>query len=102
MPKIPMPSPRGTNRENLFISWAHSPVAAYDAAEGLPLSERVMSFLREKLNATDYAEVEALLRKADHNDHPDPAMDARLRRISTAARNFNERFPDAARIRQVW
>ena len=100
---IPMPSPLGTNHEKLFIRARRRPLAAYDSAEGLsqPLGQQLLIFLRGKLSAADYAELETLL---EGSDAP-PAADARPHwgsHTRSAARSFDERYPEAARIKQVW
>ena len=102
---IPMPSPRGTNREKLFIrAPAGRPLAAYDASEGLsqPLGQQLLLFLRDKLSAADYADLETLLATATNDDPVAPAMDARRGRHTQSAASFYERYPEAARITQVW
>jgi len=114
--KVPMPSPRGTNRAGLFLppSWAaRDPVAAYDAAEGLAAPEaespakQVLSKIRRVLAPKDLAELRDLLASEDFatDDPPDfagkprpgreplPAMDGALRTGS-----FEDMFPSAKRI----
>ena len=98
---IPMPSPRGTNKEKLFIRASRRPLAAYDSAEGLsqPLGQQLLLFLRDKLSAADFAELETLL---EGSDAP-PAADTRPRwRAKSIPISFDERYPGAARIKQVW
>ena len=98
---VAMPSPNGTNHEKLFIRASRRLLAAYDSAEGLsqPLAQQLLIFLRGKLGAADYAELETLL---EGSDAP-PAADARPRwRTKSTALSFDERYPGAARIKQVW
>ena len=103
---VAMPSSNGTNHEKLFIRGPSGrPLAAYDASEGLsqPLSQQLLLFLRDKLSAADYADLETLLATGSPNDEPvAQAMDARRERHTQSAASFNERFPDAARIGMVW
>ena len=98
---VAMPSPNGTNHENLFIRATGRPLAAYDSSEGLsqPLGQQLLLFLRDKLSAADYADLETLLEGPD----APPAADVRPRwRTKSAAPSFDERYPGAARIKQVW
>ena len=103
---IPMPSPRGTNHESLFIRAPRRPAAAYDSSAGLNqhLGDQLLLFLRDKLSAADYTKLETLLEKESPNDDPvAPAMDARRgRQTQATVRSFNERYPEAARIGLVW
>jgi hypothetical protein len=54
-----MPSPRGTNFENLYLSGNGTPVAAYDEAPedapagNTPPKEQLLNFLKEKLDEGD-------------------------------------------------
>jgi hypothetical protein len=93
-----------------------SPVENMDGDE---LVERVMAYLRDRLDADDLQEVAALLdaldecegRGAGDDDYPpvnstaqdrrialDARIDARIRDTERARESFTIRFPDAARI----
>ena len=91
---IPMPSPRGTNHERLFIRARSGPTAAFDSAEGLiqSTSEKLLAFLKDRLIPADLANVEIML----GGERP-YAADAR--QFVKGRGSFSERFPDAARIK---
>lgn len=86
-----MPSPNGTNYENLFLH-TRRPVAAYDSTEGLAhelTNERVLQFLSEKVSSDLVAKIRDAL--------ADPfAADSRRH---GARSGFDQRYPQASRIK---
>jgi len=123
----PMPSPRGTNREGLYVPARFVPspvVAAYDAVTGLaprkpaaPASaprkpaadasreeglKAILEFLAGHLSDELYPVVEEELRRTvlGSTSAPQPAADRRRRMgaDSASAKDFGARFPGARRI----
>ena len=88
-----MPSPKGTNRERLYVN----PVAAYDSAEGLDLNavQRLRIFLSGKLSEEDAQKADAIMGYEKESEAPPrTAQDQRNR--------FDAMFPNARRIGQVY
>jgi hypothetical protein len=98
--RIPMPSPKNTNRAGLFIN--RGPAGAYDAAPDGENTDLIL-FLRERLNDADFAEacrigkLDAGITMDDENGGPEPfkgmpqrfgqdsAMNATLARVRAHA-----------------
>jgi hypothetical protein len=62
----PMPSPRGTNRERLFVHWpTRSPTMAFDSAAGVADHpdeiEQLLEFLKGKLSDEDMQQVQKIV-----------------------------------------
>ena len=97
----PMPSPRGTNHERLFVR-DRNPEGAYDAAITADQFTKIMKLLADAgVSTTILAEVEHMMT----HENAGLGMDARPRRApghSENERAFLRRFPDAGRIGQAW
>lgn len=109
--RLPMPSPRGTNFANLFIST--NPKGAYDAMTDQEVAE-LLEFLKGKLSDSDFAEFCALGgfdagmtmdEPAPFTGMPQPSgrqfgQDARRGALSTVSQTaFARRYPHAAAIK---
>lgn len=97
----PMPSPRGTNYEGLFVP-AHwigkSPAMAFDQKLNElngDVLKRLLTFLSKTLTDADLDTVMAILRGEEGGQSQASAMAADARRKPGT---FYERYPDAARI----
>jgi hypothetical protein len=106
---IPMPSPRGTNCERLFISAAHSPAAAYDAIGGLKAErlsdeelQTVLAILAGKLSDQELEKIRGLLTERSGANHETLAADGLRRGKAVSTSGFHARYPGAARIKQAW
>ena len=114
--RVPMPSPKGTNRAQLFLN----PHAAYDEALPADVGAGLLAFLTDKLSPEDLAEFckmagidagAAMDTEGEINERMpmaktnEAAMDQRraalaLRVARTpGAEDFATRFPGAAKIK---
>lgn len=95
---VPMPSPRGTNREGLYVDSAvfgrSSPQGAYDARRGLARDQddpaaQLLTYLQDKLDPEDLAEADEMLTRWE------AGQDARRRGLG---RDELEPFPGRPRV----
>ena len=96
MLRRPMPSPKGTNVERLYVKTA-SVVAAYDSAEGLEpeAMERLRTFLKGKINEEDLQRAIAIM-GGENEVSEAPPRDAQAQ--DGRKPSFASRFPSASRI----
>lgn len=102
----PMPSPRGTNHERLFL---RDQLGALDAAleggpEGSEGVKRILAAMAEALSRLSHEEFLELKEGLDQLLVP-PTFDKlpRHHAMDAAGRSsFNARFPEAARIKSTW
>ncbi len=95
---IPMPSPRGTNREGLFLP-AGSPAAAYDASPAVDIKSLVMTLLKNTISDDSLDAIGNIIDN-DGNSNPDTAVAADDRAIQPLrpTQSFEEMFPGLKRF----
>ena len=119
MPRTPMPSPFGTNRENFFLPWPANPAGAYDAMprrlardqsplnadDAIAVVNALLTGLAPEESDAFRARLAGLLAGEEEPSAPDrrpPGADRRLaqdHRLPRGVPSFAERFPNAARVR---